>query len=234
MNISEKLTEIAENQQGVYDAGLEAGRAEGGYNEGLAAGIEQGYEQGKQEAEAVISSLIDRSVTKIVIPDGVTKVGAGAFFRTASLEEVIVPEGVTVIETYAFGACTNLKRITLPNTLTTIQNDSFGSAGSASGIDEFIIPDSVISIGYNAFSGSGVKKFVVSKNLTTIQEGTFTNCKKCMVYDFSKHERVPVLGQVYSFNGIPADCRIYVPESLYDEWIIATNWVQYADRIVAV
>lgn len=49
MSVAEKLTTIAENQQKVYDAGYNKGKAEGGdteaaYQEGLTAGIKQGKE----------------------------------------------------------------------------------------------------------------------------------------------------------------------------------------------
>ena len=44
MDIAEKLAQIAENQQKVYDAGYEKGKTEGGnseesYNEGFEAGF---------------------------------------------------------------------------------------------------------------------------------------------------------------------------------------------------
>lgn len=198
----------------------------------MSSGIDEVFEAGGVNSE-VLKALIDRSITEIEIPVGVTKVGTGAFYR-ASIEEVIVPEGVKKIEEFAFGNCTSLKRITLPNTLTSISNDAFPYVGQASGMDEFIIPDSVISIGYNVFLGSGAKKFVVSKNLKRIPEGTFKNCQKCMAYDFTRNENVPVLQHVLAFGNIPADCKIYVPKSLYDEWIVATNWAQYADYIVGV
>lgn len=52
MSIADKLTTVAENQQKVYDAGYERGKAEGGgggsYDEGYTAGLAVGVEQGKQ------------------------------------------------------------------------------------------------------------------------------------------------------------------------------------------
>lgn len=46
MSIAEKLTQIAENQQRVYDAGFIAGQAQGGSGDN--GSYEEGYEQGKQ------------------------------------------------------------------------------------------------------------------------------------------------------------------------------------------
>ena len=44
MTVAEKLTQIAENEQRVYDAGYERGRMEGGYDEGVADGRQAAYD----------------------------------------------------------------------------------------------------------------------------------------------------------------------------------------------
>lgn len=51
MSVAEKLTQIAENEQKVYDAGYHKGKAEGGgsYDEGYDAGYDAGYDKGKTE-----------------------------------------------------------------------------------------------------------------------------------------------------------------------------------------
>ena len=48
MSIAEKLTQIAENQQRVYDAGFVAGQAQGGGDDD--GSYDEGYEQGKTDA----------------------------------------------------------------------------------------------------------------------------------------------------------------------------------------
>jgi hypothetical protein len=35
-----------------------------------------------------------------------------------------------------------------------------------------------------------------------------------------------------AFNSIASDCKIVVPDALYDEWKAATNWSTYASYIV--
>ena len=38
---------------------------------------------------------------------------------------------------------------------------------------------------------------------------------------------------MFEFGNINADCKIYVPASLYDTWVAATNWSTWASYIVA-
>jgi hypothetical protein len=51
-------------------------------------------------------------------------------------------------------------------------------------------------------------------------------------YDFSTHEIVPRLWNITAFTNIPSTCKIIVPDSLYDEWIVAANWSTFANQIV--
>ena len=43
---------------------------------------------------------------------------------------------------------------------------------------------------------------------------------------------VPTLGGTSVFTSIPSDCKIVVPDSLYDTWVAATNWSTYANNII--
>ena len=80
----------------------------------------------------------------LIIPDNlegypVTSIGTGAFATSDCyfLTEIIVPEGVTNIGDGAFVYCTNLISITLPNSLTTIGANPFPCTNR---LDDIIIP----------------------------------------------------------------------------------------------
>ena len=52
-----------------------------------------------------------------------------------------------------------------------------------------------------------------------------------MKYDFSQYSSVPKLSDAGTLGGINKITKIIVPDSLYDEWIAATNWSTYANYI---
>ena len=55
------------------------------------------------------------SIRSVVIGEGVTTIGVGAFYNCSSLSSVSVPSTVTDVYAKAFNACTSLSSITLPN-----------------------------------------------------------------------------------------------------------------------
>lgn len=75
------------------------------------------------------------ALTGVIIPDGVTTIGFGAFWECANLTDVTIPDSVTHIDEYAFWRC---------------------------GITSMTIPAGVIRIGDNPFVGCALKRFDVS------------------------------------------------------------------------
>ena len=64
-------------------------------------------------------------IKKIVIADGVTKIGMFAFEYCANLTEIKIPASVVEIDWYAFLGCANLTAITIPSSVKTIGNGTF-------------------------------------------------------------------------------------------------------------
>ena len=65
------------------------------------------------------------NVKKVVIEDGVTSIGASAFYSCKSLTSITIPDSVTSIENYAFANCSNLPSITISKSVTSIGNNAF-------------------------------------------------------------------------------------------------------------
>ena len=89
-----------------------------------------------------------RSLSKIVIPSCVIKIGNGAFYSCRSLSEIVIPSSVTSIDYGAFSDCSSLSKIVIPSSVTSIGEMAFMDCDSQS---EIVIPSSVTSIGDSAF-----------------------------------------------------------------------------------
>ena len=50
--------------------------------------------------------------------------------------------------------------------------------------------------------------------------------------DFSNHTSIPKMEHYNAFWNIPTTCKIIVPDALYNEWIVAEFWSEYADHII--
>lgn len=135
-------------------------------------------------------------VTKVVIPEGVTSIGAEAFEACGNLTNVTIPDGVASIGDSAFWYCENLVGVVIPNSVTTIGADAFWHCKK---LKDITIPVSVASIGDGAFFGCqwladidgwivfrGVlynyygtsTDVVIPKEVTSIGSSAFCNCAK--------------------------------------------------------
>ena len=88
-------------------------------------------------------------ITEIIIKNGVTSVGDGAFSDCANLENVDLPVGLISIGNSAFFGCGSLKSVRIPDSVTNIGGRAFEACGRLADIN---IPDGVKRIGGSAFS----------------------------------------------------------------------------------
>jgi hypothetical protein len=106
-----------------------------------------------------------------------------------------------------FNKCYALRKLILPNALTEVRDYAFDYCSSLASV---IFPNA----------------------LTKIYARAFEYCYGMALYDFSALEAVPTLSNTNAFANIPSDCKIIVPDALYDTWIAATNWSTYASKII--
>ena len=91
----------------------------------------------------------NEKIESVVIKEGVTSIGNGAFDTHSGLTNITIPNSVTSIGAYAFSDCGSLTNITIPNNLTSIGDGAFYGCESLTNIT---IPNGVTSIGNNAFN----------------------------------------------------------------------------------
>ena len=122
------------------------------------------------------------------------------------LRKVNVGSGVSSIGNYAFQYCQALSNVTIPSGVSSIGPAAFNHCRALSDVT---IPSGVSSIGNYAFRYCyGVKNFYI---YTIVP---------------------PTLGGTSCFDDIAADAVIHVPAASVNAYKTATNWAEYASKMV--
>lgn len=167
------------------------------------------------------------SLTSITIPDSVTAINRNCFSNCYSLTSITIPNKVLSIGAYSFSKCTNLKKLTLPDSITTIDTYAFESCFALEYVE---LSNALESLGNNAFCYNySLKEILMPGSLTSIGTNVFANCNALINVDFSQFTNIPTTG-TYIFSASNS-VKVIVPDNLYDEWIVASNWSTYADYI---
>ena len=169
------------------------------------------------------------SLTSITIPSSITNIYANAFYGCYSLNSITIPKCVTSIISSILCNCYSLKSITIPDNVTSIGTYAFHNCYSLSSVT---IPDNITSIEIYAFNSCySLSSITIPSSITTISGYAFRYCYSLIKYDFTNCTSIPTLSSTSAFNGMNQICKIYVPDALYDDWIVATNWATYADHV---
>lgn len=84
------------------------------------------------------------TITTVLLPQGLTHLGAWSLYQFEALQSIVIPEGVTSLGYVALAACRAMTSVSLPGTLQTIGGGMF-SANER--LQSLTIPASVTSIG---------------------------------------------------------------------------------------
>ncbi len=90
-----------------------------------------------------------RTMTAIVLPNSVKKIGVRAFSGCRALKSLILPSGITSIGDGAFNGCRVLGNMELPSAITRIGESTFEGCAA---ITEMELPEGVTEIGSRAFA----------------------------------------------------------------------------------
>ena len=126
-------------------------------------------------------------LTSITIPNSVTSIGSRAFEGCSSLTSVVIGNSVTSIGEYAFAGCDELQYIMVPVTdyADFCNNKTVGAIRNSvrkpvqlidnegNEIKEYIIPNSVTSIGNNAFYNVSLKTLIIGTGVLSIGNNSF-------------------------------------------------------------
>lgn len=113
--------------------------------------------------------------------------------------------------------------ITLPNTITAISDYAFREH---SALKSIVLHEGLLTIGAEAFSGSGLDNIVIPSTVTSIGAAAFTFSPSANI------DYITLLGSIppiIGTNTFGTSYHIYVPQADLDAYKIA--WSGYADRI---
>ena len=112
------------------------------------------------------------SLTKVVLPDTIQKIGIGAFRSCANLAEIVMPDTLKFIGSGAFEYCLSLIHITVPEGVTMLEGFTFNGCESLLSI---VLPESMTNISTEAFSDCFELYCITNHSSLTIEPGKETN-----------------------------------------------------------
>ena len=202
-------------------------------------------------------------VTELTIPDSVTRIKSAAFAGCSCLTSVTIPNSVTSIENSAFGGCSGLTNATIPNSVTSIGSEAFSgcrgltdivvengnpkydSRNNCNAIIETLtntlitgckntaIPNSVTSIGVNAFGGcSGLTSVTIGSAVGTIGSNAFAYCKD-LTDVYCHATTVPSTGGNAFNESYPEYMTLHVPAEAINKYKTTAPWSSFG-TIVAL
>ena len=155
------------------------------------------YPEGKTEASYTIPDGVTSignyafsdcsSLTNIALPNSIISIGSYAFSHCNNLTSITIPDGVTSIANGAFGGCRKLIQINVDpsNSVYSSENGVLFNKGKTELIEypegkaetSYTIPDSVTSIGNNAFAGCrNLTSITIPDGVTIIDYAAFYYC----------------------------------------------------------
>ena len=158
---------------------------------------EEKQENAKAEAEAkgkaklifsedgkTLTGVKYKGIKPVVIPNGVTSIGEGAFFFCSSLKSITIPDSVTSIGDGAF-RCVQSVQVSTKNPVFSVDGSGvlinkkekklLYVPANVSG--HYTIPSSVTSIGDGAFWGcSNLTRITIPDSVTSIGDNAFWDC----------------------------------------------------------
>ncbi len=116
---------------------------------------------------------------EVVLPDGITFIGNGAFMFSG-LKSIVIPEGVTALNEACFCGCTSLSSVEIPTTVETVGNFAFLACTQ---LESISFGDSLQVIGTGAFQKCAELRSVTIPGSVEIGTDAFAECPEDMAID---------------------------------------------------
>ncbi len=119
-------------------------------------------------------------IKSMVLPDGLTDVGNGAFSDAQALTEIKLGKNTEVLGSNAFYNCQKLKTVDLGSSVTEIQGYTFNRCGALLKIE---LPESVAKIGdYAFYKCTSLEYILIPASVKEISDNAFNDCNRLTIY----------------------------------------------------
>lgn len=168
-------------------------------------------------------------VTELVIPNGVTSIGASAFYGSA-ITSVTIPSSVTEIGASAFGSCEQMKRVYITDLPAWCKidfadieaNPLYNKAGiylNGQQITDLVIDTSVAAIEPYAFAGADIASAIVTNPSAKIGANAFAHS---LLTSLTLSEGITELGErAFAYSALetlslPTSLKVIAPYAFYE------------------
>ncbi len=156
--------------------------------------------------------------TLVSIPDTVTEIYEGAFFRNNQLKSITIPGSVKRIGRNAFGDCENLTTVTMQRGLKEIGMFAFDNCTS---LKKIVLPEGIEILDNHVFRGSGLEEITIPDSIIGVGYGCINDTP---LYQKARSTdklliRGPVLFYGYHASGkvtIPSKVKVIAKEAFKD------------------
>lgn len=155
------------------------------------------------------------------------------FTDNQNIKKVIVANGVTKLGNYLFRFCDELETVSLPNSVASIgemtfyvHSDDRIPPRTSHGLTAISFPSNITEIGYCAFAGNRLSQVTVPATVTNMGERTFTRCVNLTTVRIEAAE-IPQ----FAFVSCPNLQNVTLSHNVTK---IGSHWINYCDRLTQI
>lgn len=160
-----------------------------------------------------------------------------ANIKTLVIKDVSVNKRLPIVGKFALGLLSNIDEVVFEGYIYgTISNSAFYNSRIKKITFNILDLRPALRFGdlileYRAFWGTSATEINLPYTTQNIGDECFGNSKDLSILSFANHDAIPTISEgIFALSN--ENCKIIVPDNLYDEWIVAENWQAFANRII--
>ena len=146
------------------------------------------------------------------------------------LKRVSLPNTPITLKGMTFQECSALQRLVIPTGVTF--GDPSTVINQCSFLNFLILPKEIARVPTIAGSSKAFTYLEINNGDTVLDTEIIYYTTNLEAINFGRCTAIPQMQSTNIFRYLPSDCKIIVPDALYDTWIAATNWSNFTKYII--